>query len=70
MSSTNLVRIPSVKEQTGLSKSYIYQLCKEGKFPKAVPLVPGGTSVAWVESEIQEWIDQRIAERDGGAPNE
>jgi len=58
-----LIRIRSVTNLTGLSKSYIYDLCKKGLFPKSIQLVPGGTSVAWVESEIKEWIDSRIQER-------
>ena len=58
-----LIRIKSVVNLTGLSKSYIYELCKKGLFPKSIQLVPGGTSVAWVESEINEWIDSRIQER-------
>jgi prophage regulatory protein len=58
-----LIRIRSVLELTGLSKSYTYELCNKGLFPKSVRLVPGGTSVAWVAGEIQEWIDSRILER-------
>ena len=58
-----LIRIRSVVNLTGLSKSYVYDLCKKGLFPKSIQLVPGGTSVAWVESEIKEWIDSRIQER-------
>jgi prophage regulatory protein len=58
-----LIRIKSVVNLTGLSKSYIYDLCKKGLFPKSIQLVPGGTSVAWVESEIKDWIDSRIQER-------
>jgi prophage regulatory protein len=58
-----LVRIKSVIELTGLSKSYIYELSKKGLFPKSIQLVPGGTSVAWVECEVKEWIDSRIQER-------
>ena len=59
-----LIRIRSVVELTGLSKSYIYQLVTQGHFPKSIQLVPGGTSVAWKESEILDWIDQRIQSRD------
>ena len=59
-----LIRIKSVVNHTGLSKSYIYDLCKKGLFPKSIQLVPGGTSVAWLESEIQGWIESRIQERD------
>ncbi len=59
-----LIRIRSVIELTGLSKSYIYALADRGLFPKNIQLVPGGTSVAWVKSEIKEWIESRIQERD------
>jgi prophage regulatory protein len=61
-----LIRIQSVVNLTGLSKSYIYQLVSNGHFPKSIRLVPGGTSVAWLESEILEWIDSRIQARDEG----
>jgi len=40
------------------------ELTGEGGFPKPVPLV--GRSVGWVESEVQEWIRGRIAQRDLG----
>ena len=58
-----LVRINSVIKLTGLSKSYVYDLCKRGVFPRSIQLVPGGTSVAWLESEIQEWIESRVQQR-------
>ena len=63
------LRINQVITTTGLSRSYIYQLCKEGRFPKPVSLVPGGTSVAWVATEVDDWILGRIAERDQEATN-
>lgn len=59
-----LVRMSHLIEDLGLSRSHIYRLMADGRFPKSVSLVPGGTSVAWVSSEIQAWIDERIAERD------
>ena len=59
-----LIRIKSVIALTGISKSYIYQLVAQGLLPKSVQLIPGGSSVAWVESEILEWIESRIQERD------
>ena len=58
-----LVRIKSVVELTGLSKSYIYDLSNKGIFPKRIQLVPGGTSVAWVEHEIKVWIESRVQSR-------
>ena len=65
-----LIRIRSVLELTGLSKSYIYALANKGLFPNSIQLVPGGTSVAWVESEVQEWIGSRVQQRNLGASNE
>ena len=59
-----LLRIGKVSDASGISRAYIYQLCKEGRFPKPVTLVPGGTSVAWVASEIEAWVNERIAKRD------
>jgi len=58
------IRIRSVLELTGLSKSYTYELCSKNLFPKSVQLVPGGTSVAWVASEVEDWIEDRITQRD------
>ena len=65
-----IIRIKTVCSYTSLSRSYIYLLTKQQKFPKPISLVPGGTSVAWVEQEVIAWVEQRIAERDGGASNE
>lgn len=49
---------------TGISKSYIYDMARRGEFPKSVRL--SEHSVAWVESEVQEWMERRISKRDGG----
>ncbi len=62
-----LVRMKQVQAMTSLSRSYIYNLALTGKFPKSISLVPGGTSRAWVFAEVQDWVDQRIAERNPGA---
>lgn len=60
----SLLRIGDVMQLTKLSKSYVYALAADGRFPRSIPLVPGGKSRAWVYSEVLEWIEQRIAERD------
>lgn len=57
-----LLRLPDVMKKTGLKKSWIYQLISEGKFPRQIKL--GDRSVAWLESEIDEWIDKRIQLRE------
>jgi len=62
-----LIRIRKVIELTDISRSYIYQLTDKGLFPRSVELVPGGTSVAWVEQEVLDWIESRIQERNNSA---
>ncbi len=60
-----LLRLRDVIALTGMSKSYCYQLAKLGEFPKPVRLTSAEKgSVAWISSEVQEFIRQRIAQRD------
>lgn len=56
----NFLRCKEVQTRTSLSRSYIYQLSRQGKFPQPVELIPGGSSVAWIEEEINQWIEERI----------
>lgn len=66
--SIKLIRLRDVMDCTGLARSTIYKYISEGTFPKSVSL--GSRVAAWVESEIQDWILERIAERDESAPND
>lgn len=68
--SNRLIRIREVQAMTGLSRSYVYHLVSVGLLPAPVRLIPGGTSRAWVEAEVQIWLEQRIAERDEGVVDE
>lgn len=63
MSDHRLLRIKEVIKLTGLSKSYVYQLVKGNLFPKPIRLVEGGTASAWLLSEVNAWIESRIAAR-------
>ena len=58
------IRLPEVREMTGVRNSTIYRLMAEGKFPKNIALVPGGRATAWLYSEIVEWMQQRVTSRD------
>ena len=53
-----ILRLPNVKASTGLSRSTIYLRISQGTFPKPVKL--GGRAVGWVQTEIQEWLQQQI----------
>jgi predicted DNA-binding transcriptional regulator AlpA len=52
------LRLPGVKEITGLSKSSLYALIQEKSFPAPVRL--GARTVAWVRSEVRQWAQERI----------
>ena len=58
------LRRREVESITGLPRSSLYDLMKAGRFPRPVPLNDEGHAVAWVESEISEWQEERIAERE------
>ena len=58
------LRRKQVEARTGLSRSTIYLHIKKGVFPKPVPLGP--RAVGWLESDIGDWIAERLkAARDG-----
>lgn len=57
-----ILRLTEVTARTGLSRSTIYRLVSIGSFPRPINL--GSRSVGWLESEVQAWLDGRIAQRD------
>jgi prophage regulatory protein len=63
MKISKLIKLKDVVAITGLSRSHVYALAQQGLFPKQIKLTE--RSSAWVGSEVQDWIDSRIAQRDG-----
>jgi len=59
---SNLMRLPKVMKKTGFSEPWIYRLMSQNRFPRPIKLGP--RAVAWVEEEVDAWIEARIAERD------
>lgn len=57
----NFVRLPTVKQRTGLSRTTIYRRMGAGTFPKAEPLSPG--MIAWYESDIDAWVENPMGWR-------
>ena len=55
---TTILRLPDVLNRTGLSRSTIYLLVSKGDFPAPISL--GMRAVGWIESEINDWLDQQI----------
>jgi prophage regulatory protein len=62
MSKRLIPRKALAEKGVDLSLSQLKRKVKDGSFPK--PIRIGARRVAWVEAEIDAWIDQRIAERD------
>ncbi len=58
--SQSLIRLSEVQRRTGYSKAWIYRLLKEEHFPASIKI--GARAVAFIESEIDEWNNQRIVD--------
>ena len=57
-----ILRLREVKARTGRCTSAIYADMRAGTFPRPIPLGP--QSRGWLETEINDWIMARVAERD------
>ena len=53
------LREREVRQITGLSRSSRWRLEQLGLFPRRRAISPG--AVAWLESEIEDWVAQRPA---------
>lgn len=58
------LRMKEVLQMTGLPKSTMYDLRAEGLFPDPVRI--GLRAVAWRESVVIAWMDERINKKTGG----
>ncbi|WP_367155647.1 helix-turn-helix transcriptional regulator [Methylomonas sp. HYX-M1] len=70
--SHKILRKPDVLAKLGIKETLFKKMIKAGAFPG--PILLGGEdakATGWLESEVDAWIDQKIAERDaiaaGGA---
>lgn len=63
-----LLRLPSVEAIAGIKKSTIYTLMREGKFPQCIAIT--GRMVAWPETTVLQWVQDRINEARAGQPVE
>ncbi|WP_312215793.1 helix-turn-helix transcriptional regulator [Pantoea vagans] len=59
ISNKKLIRLSAVINKTGYSKSWIYKLIKSKQFPQ--PIKIGSRAVAFIEGEIDEWIEVLIS---------
>ena len=67
-----LIRLSEVLSRTGFGRTSIYRKMEDGSFPRSVklegppidPNVFDSRAVAWIEGEVEQWIESRIEERD------
>ncbi len=48
-----------ITQLTGLTDKWFYKLIQLGEFPKPIKL---GRSSRWLQSEVEAWLQQRIAQ--------
>ena len=68
------IRLPEVLTRTGYGRTTIYRKMEDGSFPRSVKLggaledsnVFDSRAVAWIEDEVDQWIESRIDERELG----
>lgn len=53
-----ILRLPAVKQRTGLSRSSIYLAMARGEFPRTIRLSPH--AVGWLEADVESWIAERV----------
>ena len=54
---SDTLRLPKVRQRTGLGRSTIYRLIAQGRFPSAVQLAP--RAVGWHKADIDAWLASR-----------
>lgn len=58
MHSDRFLRLRQVEDKIGFGKSWIYRQIQLQQFPPSIRL--NSRHVAWLESEVDAWIRQRI----------
>ena len=66
------IRLSEVMSRTGYGRTSIYRKMEDGSFPNSLKL--GGPpkdpnefdsrAIAWIEEEVDQWVEDRIEDRD------
>lgn len=54
-----VIRMSDVVQKVDLSRSTIYELISQSKFPKPFKLINGGRAAGWLESTIDGYLASR-----------
>ena len=68
--STNprIIRWPEVYNKVGMCRSHVHKLVSQGLFPPPIKLSENGRASGWIEAEVDEYLEQRIAESRSNNP--
>ena len=56
------IRLPAVLQKVGMSKSFVYDLITQDKFPK--PVKVSSRISCWVAAEVDQWVQEQIDGRE------
>ena len=56
------LRLTEILRRVPYSEAHIWRLEQAGKFPRRVRI--GANGIAWVESEVNNWVSSKLQERD------
>lgn len=59
-----VLRFPEVQKLTGLSRASVHALAAKNRFPRPIKLAENGRASGWLLSELQAWLEERLAQRD------
>ena len=65
-----LLRWKEVSKIIPFSRSYVYDLINQGKFPRGQKMVKGGQAVGWWASDIQEYMLSLMEPTEGSEGSE
>ena len=71
-SNHRFIRLNEVLSRTGYGRTTIYRKMEDGSFPRSLkldgppkdPSIFDSRAVAWIEDEVDQWVEDRIEDRD------
>jgi prophage regulatory protein len=58
-----LLRTDDVLARTALSRTRLFELVREGRFPRPRKLAGSNVNI-WSSAEVSDWIQQQIAQKE------
>lgn len=59
---TKMLKLPEVLDRVGLSRSMVYRMMSENRFPQVIKIC---NASRWSEKSIEDWLQTKIKESSG-----